>query len=197
MNSALRALLAAALAATLVSTGVAAAKAPKRPDLVVQAVKAAGAAHPGSLMTLGDTTLNKGPGGAKKSVTALFLSKDAKRDPGDRRLMRHKLGKLGAGKGSTGVKQVKLPNPLAAGTYRLIACADSPGAIAEKREKNNCAVRALTVTPSPSPPPPGRRARSCSTSRTSSRATRCAPPRPARRHRSTTRPRPRASGRAT
>ena len=155
MNSTRRGTLAAALAAVLVATTGAAAEAkpPKRPDLVVNSIAVvSGAPHPGAILTIRDATTNIGSALAKQSSTALYLSKDGKRDKGDTKLGRRTLMRLKAGTSSAGLSAVKLPKGAKPGSYRLIACADARQAVSEKNEANNCATKPVAVTPAPGNP---------------------------------------------
>ena len=158
MNSTRRGTLAATLAgALLATTAVAAdAKPPKRPDLVVSSLAVvAGAPHPGAQLKLADASANIGLGRAQKqSVTALYLSKDAKLDVFDTPLGARTLAKLRAGRISKGAVAVKLPKAAAAGSYRIFACADARRRLTERSELNNC--RSIKLAISPVKPPGGK-----------------------------------------
>jgi hypothetical protein len=150
MNSTRLATLAALAAAAIAAlTATAAdANAPKRSDLVVNAVVVVkGAPHPGAGLTLRDATANVGPGRAmRRSRTVAFLSKDDKLDLSDTALGGRQVGRLRAGHTSLGAVPVTLPKALAVGSYTLFACADAKHRVTEKNEANNCTSTALAVT---------------------------------------------------
>ena len=52
---------------------------------------------------------------------------------------------LAAGATSTGAVTVTVPSGTTPGAYRVVACADSTGAVAEWDESDNCAVSATTL----------------------------------------------------
>jgi CARDB len=157
--------LAAALAIAACAAGAApaAAHAAKRPDLTVDSLAVVGGSStPGGVIRVLDTTANHGHGRAKKSATAVYLSKDARLGATDRLLARRRLGKLAAGKSSHGVRSAKVPQGTPAGSYSLLACADSRHRVSEKSETNNCkAIHVAISSPGkpdaggPGGPPPG------------------------------------------
>ena len=115
------------------------AKVKRKPDLVVRTVS-----NPPATMRAGDTfaiketTRNRGRGRAGRSRTRFYLSPDSKRSNGDRRLVgEHSVGKLRAKKSATATTQLTAPT-IAAGRFRLLACADDRRVVRERSERNNC-----------------------------------------------------------
>jgi hypothetical protein len=94
--------------------------------------------QPGKQISLSETTTNAGTGRAAKSVTAYFLSKDARKDAGDRRIGSRTVPALKARKRSAKTLTLSIPAAQAVGNYRLIACADDKRKVKEKSERDNC-----------------------------------------------------------
>jgi hypothetical protein len=156
-SNASRAALSTAAIALLAATGVAEAKPAPRPDLRVQSLQVvAGSAKPGAAIRVRETTVNSGARGARKNVTALLLSKDAKRDAADVGLGGRKLRRLRAGRSSLRARTVLIPKTVKPGAYRLLSCADAKRRVRESNERNNCTSIALTVAApaSGNPKPP-------------------------------------------
>jgi hypothetical protein len=126
--------------AAVPSAGSAAA----RPDLVVGSLTYA---H-GATLSVTETTVNRGGAAAKRSFTAVYLSKDAVKSAGDKRLGSHAVKALKKKRSARTTSRVTLP-VLSPGSYRVLACADAKATIKESREKNNCraAARPLIVAP--------------------------------------------------
>jgi hypothetical protein len=95
-----------------------------------------------------DTVLNQGGTKARASRTRYFMSLDVTQGPGDRQLGSRQVPALSPGAASTGQTAVRVPSSTPAGTYFLIACADSTKAVPEADEINNCrtAPASLSVT---------------------------------------------------
>ncbi|MGH7894116.1 MAG: CARDB domain-containing protein [Candidatus Binatia bacterium] len=115
------------------------------PDLVVASLNAPTAAGAGSAITVTDTTRNAGGGGAGATTTRVYLSTNTLLDAADVALGSRAVPALGAGASDTGSVSVTIPAGTAAGTYYLIASADSDGVVSESQEGNNVLARALTI----------------------------------------------------
>src|SRR5262249_42752025 len=103
-------------------------------------------AAPGAAFAMTDTVRNQGPGGAASSTTRYYLSLDATRDATDTLLAgTRSVPALAAGAQSAGAATVTIPPATPAGTYRLLACADDTGLVAEANETNNCAAAAGAI----------------------------------------------------
>ena len=135
-------------AAGLVLLALPASAAAARPDLKITKLTAGPAQAQATLPILVvDTTTNVGRGKAKRSENGYFLSRDEKVDEDDQRLGRRSVKKLKRRKRAEGSLELTIPAG-ASGNYRLIACADDPGRIKEKSERNNCrASGPITVVP--------------------------------------------------
>src|SRR4051812_24691755 len=98
-----------------------------RPDLTVSKVTGAPAgATVGDAVKLGVTVRNAGRAKAKRATTvALYLSQDARLNPGDIHLGgTAKVKKLKAHKNARTTRAYTIPQKTKPGTYRLLACAD-------------------------------------------------------------------------
>ena len=139
-------LLGVALALTALAVPGTQAATKKKPNLQVTKLTVPSASvAPGARITLADTTANRGKTAARSSQTGLFLSRDVRRDRSDVRLGTRRVGGLKPGKTSKGTQTVALPAAVAAGTYRVIACADSAAKVREAKETDNCRSATLTV----------------------------------------------------
>jgi sugar lactone lactonase YvrE len=133
-----------ASAATIQVTG--------RPDLVEVAVTNPPAnATPGTTFDVTDRVRNRGAEPALETTTRYYLSVDAIRDSGDKRLAGSRaVPALDPGETSRGTVAVTIPTNTAPGTYFLIACADNVApVVAESNERNNCRASAGTVIVAP------------------------------------------------
>jgi subtilase family serine protease len=102
-------------------------------------------ARRGGSFGLTDTLANTGDAAARPSTTRFALSADAA-PGGDLPLAgTRSVEALAAGATSTGAATVTVPAGTAPGAYRVVACADSTGAVAEWDEADNCAVSATTL----------------------------------------------------
>ena len=138
------------VAAALLTAGIAALA--HGPDLRVAEVRAqARAASPGQLR-VPTTVRNAGDRRAGASRTRYYLSGDRKRGR-DIRLGSARVTALRAGRSRTGTAALLLPPGLKAGDWHVIACADAFDAVAERRERNNCAATggAVEVLPQTGP----------------------------------------------
>ncbi|HET6997448.1 MAG TPA: CARDB domain-containing protein [Solirubrobacterales bacterium] len=145
------------LVALLVAAPLANAKTAKGPlpDLVVGKVSKPPASVAGSKLNLVVKLRNKGAAKAGKSKLAVYLAKGKKHKAKDLRLKRAKVKALRPGKSAKAKLKVVLPASSAAGTYRLIACADDGKRVPESKEGDNCgASKAFKVTSPPPPPVP-------------------------------------------
>src|SRR4051794_3251473 len=132
-----------------------------RPDLRVTSVSQPPAlAAVGSSVKVRVNVANTGRGSARRSKTFVLLSRDARRSKDDIRVARVATRRLAAGHRTRIRRGVKIPGTVAAGTWRILVCADGPRRVHETRERNNCrkARRALVVgakqpTPAPTPTP--------------------------------------------
>ncbi len=117
------------------------------PDLTVTAVTAPPAsATAGDTITVGDTTANVGTADAPETTTGYWLSSDATYDAGDVALLPGRpVAPLTAGTDEPGTASVTVPADTPAGTYTLLACADSGTTVAESDEANNCAAAGTTI----------------------------------------------------
>jgi subtilase family serine protease len=116
-------------------------------DLVETAVSNPPAtAVPGGGFSVTDTVQNVGAVTAGVSTTRYYLSLDSAKSAGDVLLTGSRsVGTLNGGVTSTGTVNVVIPGGTAAGTYRLLACADDVGAVTESNEANNCVAAQSTV----------------------------------------------------
>jgi hypothetical protein len=122
------------------------------PDLFVSAVGVSPAATtPGGAFTVSDTVVNYGSGPAMPSSARYYVSADALRDEGDRRLAGvREVPALAPGGVSSGSVVAGVPSDLAVGEYYLLACADDLDTVAEIDESNNCRVFGSRVQVLPS-----------------------------------------------
>jgi len=93
----------------------------------------------GNSFTVTDTVRNSGDSGSPSSITQYYFSRDDKRDSADLRLTGSRsVPPLDAGKDSSGPASLTVPLATPAGTYFLLACADSTGVVPESDEADNC-----------------------------------------------------------
>ncbi|HWK25033.1 MAG TPA: S8 family serine peptidase [Solirubrobacter sp.] len=133
-----------------------AAQAAPRGDLTVGAVAprvtTIGAGQP---FTVTVTVRNRGAGAVARTRTRLYLSRDAKLDARDVTLHTLATPALRRGRSSRRTVRVRTAASVAAGQYRLIACADQARRVRERSERNNCrvAARRLRVLAAAQAPP--------------------------------------------
>ncbi len=106
----------------------------------------------GATLAVSDTVTNAGPSGAGATTTRYYLSVDTVKSANDRVLTGSRSVPAFSGAGSSTAPAgltVTVPATVPAGSYYLIACADTPSLVAEANEINNCAASAaqLTITP--------------------------------------------------
>jgi hypothetical protein len=135
----------AALAAALVPSGTAAAHV-ERPDLVVTKLSNPPATiGTGGTLRLSDRTANRGAGVARRSTTRYFIARSAAGQIDDEKGIALQGGRtieaLGPGDSSGAPRDLVIPD-VPAGTYDVVACADSRRRVPESNEGNNCRAAA-------------------------------------------------------
>jgi hypothetical protein len=115
----------------------------KKPDLRVTAVSASATSAAGATLDASDSTGNGGNRPAPRSTTGFLLSRDERRDRTDLVLEGQRaVPKLKPRGKSGGRARLGVASSTPAGRYRLLACADIAGRIAEANESNNCKASA-------------------------------------------------------
>ena len=114
-------------------------------DLRVTALTTPAMAGSGDAITVSDTTTNQGSGPIGATTTSYYFSSNPSFDGGDVMLGGRSVPAIAAGASHTGSATVTLPPDLAAGTYYIIARADSSNAQAETQEQNNDYARSFQV----------------------------------------------------
>lgn len=112
------------------------------PDLVVATVSAPATAGAGTDFLVTDTTRNQGTGASPASTTAFFLSTNTTLDASDVPLGSRPVPVLAAGATSVVSTTLSIGPSTAAGTYYVIAKADSESVVPENIETNNVRVSA-------------------------------------------------------
>ena len=107
------------------------------PDLIVSAVTASATAGAGGPMSVSDTTRNQGGGGAEVSTTRFYLSANTTVDASDVMLGVRPVRALSAGDSDADTMAVTVPAGTAAGSYYVLAQADTANAVSETSETNN------------------------------------------------------------
>ena len=107
------------------------------PDLIVSAVTASATAGAGGPMSVSDTTRNQGGGGAEVSATRFYLSTNTAVDASDVMLGVRSVRALPAGDSDADTMAVMVPAGTAAGSYYVLAQADTANAVTETSETNN------------------------------------------------------------
>jgi hypothetical protein len=135
MPSTRRRFVAAALISAAVAAGPVQAGAVALPDLAIRSVAPGSRAlHPGDALRVRMTVSNRGAARARRSVTAIYLSKDGRK----RRLRLRRTPGLDAGRRVRRTPRARIPVQTPTGSYRLVACADARHSVRERRERNNC-----------------------------------------------------------
>ncbi|HJR59877.1 MAG TPA: CARDB domain-containing protein [Vicinamibacterales bacterium] len=116
------------------------------PDLSVSAMTFPANPAAGTTINVTDTTANTGGGSASASTTRFYLSVNLSVDAADPLLGSRDVPALDAGATSSGTTAVVIPAGTAAGSYWLIAVADSTGAVVETSETNNVRFAFIRVT---------------------------------------------------
>jgi subtilase family serine protease len=117
------------------------------PDLVVSALTVPATAAAGGVITVTSTTKNQGTGSAVASTTRYYFSADTGIDASDAVLGTSAIGPLGPGASTPSSLNLTIPANAAAGTYFLIAQADSDNTNPETSEANNIRSVAFKVGP--------------------------------------------------
>ena len=132
-------LVVAALSTTalgVVATAPAQAKPPKpKAELVTKKVTASVVS---GKVSAGATIKNKGNKKAGPSVATFYLSADAKQSSDDTSLGTAPVGKIKPKKSKPATATFAILASVVPGTYRVVVCADSGGAVKERKETNNC-----------------------------------------------------------
>jgi hypothetical protein len=123
----------------------AAAQAAHKPDVRAARVLAPSFAHPGGELRAQLTATAKGRR-VKPTRVRLYLSTDRKRSKGDLRAGAGRLPGIRRGKRGAAAIAGVVPAKAAAGARFVIACADDPGRIRERNERNNCRAAKARVT---------------------------------------------------
>jgi hypothetical protein len=151
---------AAAVAIAFAPAGAADARKP-RANLDELSLKAPSGEKPAAaLLAVRDVVVNRGSATAGRSAVGFFLSRDGRLDRGDTRLGSRTVKRLRPHRRSTGPTRLGLPVTAAAGTYRLLACADYLHRVRESSERDNCVaapgrleIKAALTQPEPDPTP--------------------------------------------
>jgi subtilisin family serine protease/subtilase family serine protease len=107
------------------------------PDLIVSAVTAPATAGAGGPISVSDTTKNQGGGSAELSTTRFYLSTNATVDASDVMLGVRPIRALSPGDSDADTMFVMVPAGTAAGSYYVLAQADTANAVPETSESNN------------------------------------------------------------
>lgn len=114
-------------------------------DLVVTRLGPAHAAAGGSLH-LSTQVRNRGAGRVGRSTISYFLSRHARKDPSDARLVgRMRVPALRPGTTFEGRVHLTVPPAVPGGAYYVVTCADDTERISERNESNNCRVSTQRV----------------------------------------------------
>jgi len=134
-------LLVAAPLATTAPTPAEAAR--PRADLVTKRVTASYAA---GMVTAAATIKNKGVKKAPASRVSFYLSTDVRQSGDDTALGSARVRGLKPKRSKPVSGRFAVPAPVAPGAYHVVVCADSGGAVKERKETNNCKGSAATLT---------------------------------------------------
>src|SRR5206468_2934873 len=116
------------------------------PDLMISALSWSGSAVAGGTITVADTTKNAGGAPAGASTTRFYLSTNTTFDASDQLLGSRDVRALAGGTSAPGTTPCAIPAGMLAGTYYLIAVADSGAAVVETSETNNNALVVLRIS---------------------------------------------------
>jgi subtilase family serine protease len=117
------------------------------PDLVISALTVPATAAAGGAISVSATTKNQGTGSAVASTTTYYLSVNTGVDASDTPIGTSAIGALGAGASVASSPSLTIPANTAAGTYFLIAQADTANTNPETSEANNTRAAAFKVGP--------------------------------------------------
>jgi hypothetical protein len=113
-------------------------------DLRVDSVTAPERAATGGRLLVPTAIENAGTRTSARSRTRYWLSRDERRGQ-DVRMRAVRIPRIGAGDGYDLTAKLHVPATAKPGSYHVLACADSGGAVSEQREGNNCRASADTV----------------------------------------------------
>ena len=114
-------------------------------DLIISALTVSNSAS-GSSLVASDTTTNAGAGTAGASVTRFYLSSNSSFDATDTRLDGARpVPPLDSGASSSGETMLTVPGATPAGSYYLIARADTDSGVLETSETNNTLARLVSI----------------------------------------------------
>ena len=134
--------LATAVPAVAASDLAAAKPAKPKADLVTKAVSASLAAGKVSVLA---TVKNKGTKKAPSTEARFYLSANGSLDSSDTVLGTASVAKIRPKKAKPAIGTFTVPS-VAAGSYHVVICADSAGAVKERKETNNCSASSGTVS---------------------------------------------------
>jgi subtilisin family serine protease/subtilase family serine protease len=118
------------------------------PDLTVSALTAPGTGVAGGAISVSDTTNNQGGGTAGASTTRYYWSANTALDASDQIIGGRAVGPLAGGASASSTTTLTVPASATAGSYYVIAQADSAGDVPEATETNNTrASAAIKVGP--------------------------------------------------
>jgi len=109
----------------------------KLPDLTVDAVTVPGTAKPGEAIQINTTVRNAGDGDAGTFRLTVYLSTDGTVSDDDIELGYGDVPDLTAGKSRQGKAEATVPLNITAGSYYVVALADSMSAVTESDKANN------------------------------------------------------------
>jgi CARDB/Glycosyl hydrolase family 26 len=133
-------LLLPALVVALAVDGAASAagSATRRPDLVVTRPAVSGTARPGRQVAVKHQVRNVGPVRARASITGYYLTARRETRARGRLLGVLRLPPIRARRALRRVVSLTIPGGVTAGSYTVLACADTANRLRERRETNNC-----------------------------------------------------------
>jgi hypothetical protein len=121
-----------------------------KPDVRAVRVAAPAFAHPGGELSVQLTATAKRHK-VRRTGVRVYLSADRKRGKGDVRVGARRLPPIKRGKRRTIAVGARVPAGTAAGARYVIACADDPGRIRERSERNNCRAAKVAITAAADP----------------------------------------------
>jgi hypothetical protein len=110
---------------------------PPKPKAELVAKKVA-AATSSTRISVGTAVKNKGTKKAPRSTVTFYLSRDRKLSSDDRTVGSTAVGKIKPKRFKTTTGVFNLPAGLTAGSYFVVACADSGHVVKERKEDNDC-----------------------------------------------------------